>query len=71
MTGKRASNQPIALEPDTAGARDVARRAMFSAASRVLNYHATALEAKVARLNLSRLQHSGLSTPRSADQPGR
>jgi len=31
-------------------ARDTAHRALFSAASRVLNYHAAALDAKVARM---------------------
>jgi hypothetical protein len=31
-------------------ARDTAHRALFSAASRVLSYHAAALDAKVARI---------------------
>ena len=69
MTSKPAPKKAIPRESVAASARDTAQRAMFSAASRVLSYHASALEAKVARFNLARLQ-SDLSALRGADQPG-
>jgi len=49
-----------------AGAHEVARRALFSAASRVLSYHAAALDAKVARIGSS--QPEGYAQPANARQ---
>jgi len=44
MTG----DEPQAFAAGASQAYDAARRAMFAAASRVLSYHAAALDAKVA-----------------------
>lgn len=45
-------SRPVAVPNPVAtrDARDSAHRALFSAASRVLSYHAAALDAKVARI---------------------
>jgi hypothetical protein len=51
MTARTQGKQPAATSSMEASAYEATRRAMFSAASRVLSYHAAALDAKVARFN--------------------
>ena len=43
---------------------EAARRALFAAASRVLNHHAAALDAKVARINQRSTNTTKEATPR-------
>lgn len=57
--GAGPNGLPVALHD----ARDGAHRALFSAASRVLSYHAAALDARVARI--LQLQPDDVSHPQA------
>jgi hypothetical protein len=66
MTG----DEPQAFAASASQAYDTARRAMFAAASRVLSYHAAALDAKVAGMNPPLGQAQGMPRLLSQAHPG-
>jgi hypothetical protein len=64
MTG----NEPQAFAAGASQAYDAARRAMFAAASRVLSYHAAALDAKVAGKSAAQGESHGIPRLSTAQQ---
>jgi hypothetical protein len=64
MTG----DEPQAFAASASQAYDAARRAMFAAASRVLSYHAAALDAKVASMSPAHGRPHGIPSLSQAQQ---